>query len=445
MHDTLALLRAATRSTASTTTTSSRSALLYAFTENFVLPLSHDEVVHGKGSLLDKMPGDEWQKFANLRLLYALHVEPSRQEAAVHGRRVRPVERVEPRPRLDWHLLDTPPHAGVHACSAPSTGSRRTTRRCGPRLQPRGLPLARRRRRRTLDATSSCGVNRVGDDGSVVVVANLTPVPREGWRRSGGRRAVARGAEHRRRPLVGERRRTTGGWRRRGRRRGAVARPGCFAAASRSHRCRSSGWRPTERGSPPSTQEGTPRKRNVAIWAAAARGRAGPEVPSAGTSWRSRRAAMALMLPASGLVPARSTNGPGRERVGAAGLEPTGSPSGPRLTACSGGKVPSAKPPAMPAAATAFDGLPSWAPCPTTSANGPGRTSGGQRRGPGPGTSPSGPWSPARPARSRRPPFPVVIPGRAGPARSPRSSDVAGDVGEPREATPAGSSPRRTR
>ena len=58
---------------------------MYAFTENFVLPLSHDEVVYGKGSLLRKMPGDEWQKFAILRLLFSLHVGAPGQEAALHG------------------------------------------------------------------------------------------------------------------------------------------------------------------------------------------------------------------------------------------------------------------------------------------------------------------------------------------------------------------------
>ena len=71
--------------------------LLYAFSENFVLPISHDEVVHGKGSLVGKMPGDEWQRFANAARLLRLHVGPSGQEAPVHGPGVRPDERMERR------------------------------------------------------------------------------------------------------------------------------------------------------------------------------------------------------------------------------------------------------------------------------------------------------------------------------------------------------------
>jgi 1,4-alpha-glucan branching enzyme len=87
--------------------------LVYAFTENFVLPISHDEVVHGKGSLLNKMPGDRGRSLPICGPIWASCLAP-RQEAAVHGLRVCAGTRMEPRQSLDWHLLDNP---NMPACS----------------------------------------------------------------------------------------------------------------------------------------------------------------------------------------------------------------------------------------------------------------------------------------------------------------------------------------
>jgi 1,4-alpha-glucan branching enzyme len=90
--------------------------LMYAFSENFILPLSHDEVVHGKGSLYSKMAGsDRWQKLANLRALYAyMWAHPGKKLLFMGGELAQYAEWSYER-SLDWHLLEQPEHAGIQA------------------------------------------------------------------------------------------------------------------------------------------------------------------------------------------------------------------------------------------------------------------------------------------------------------------------------------------
>ena len=170
MHDTLAYFRRDPDPPHASTTTSSRFSLWYAFNENFVLPLSHDEVVHGKGSLVARCRATTGSSFANLRLLYRLHVGASRQEAAVHGRRVRPVARVEPRhePRLAPAAQAAARAACRHGCATSTALLART-----PALH---APTSRRRASSgSTAATQTNSVDRV-------------PAPCARRRRAGARR-----------------------------------------------------------------------------------------------------------------------------------------------------------------------------------------------------------------------------------------------------------------
>jgi len=155
--------------------------MMYAWSENFVLPLSHDEVVHGKGSLLNKMPGDKWQKLANLRSLLAYMWAHPGKPLLFMGAEIGQEREWDHDTSIDWHLLDDEGHQGVQKLVSDMN---RIYRSVGALYEqdhaPEGFTW--------IDANDSdnnvYSFFRVGrdHDEQVVVVANLSPVPRTGFR-----------------------------------------------------------------------------------------------------------------------------------------------------------------------------------------------------------------------------------------------------------------------
>jgi 1,4-alpha-glucan branching enzyme len=155
--------------------------MIYAFSENFTLPLSHDEVVHGKGSLLGKMPGDDWQKLANLRLLYGyMWLQPAKKLLFMGGELAQWHEWSH-EASLDWHLLDHDRHRGVSRL----IGDLNRLYRAEPALHQLDCDPAGFEWIDTSDAESSVlSFLRRGRDGEGLLVAafNFTPVPRHSYR-----------------------------------------------------------------------------------------------------------------------------------------------------------------------------------------------------------------------------------------------------------------------
>ncbi|MFJ5445171.1 1,4-alpha-glucan branching protein GlgB [Methylobacillus methanolivorans] len=153
---------------------------LYAYSENFVLPFSHDEVVHGKRSLLDKMPGDAWQKFANLRLLMTYQMTMSGKKLNFMGNELAQGREWNVNSSLDWQLLDLHWHQGVQHLNRDLSHLYRQL----PALHeldfdPHGFEW--------IDCNDSdqsiLTYLRRGRDGSIVLVLlNFTPVLRSGYR-----------------------------------------------------------------------------------------------------------------------------------------------------------------------------------------------------------------------------------------------------------------------
>lgn len=153
--------------------------LLYAFSENFILPFSHDEVVHMKRSMLEKMPGDEWQRFANLRLLYTYMYTMPGKKLLFMGNEFAQGREWNHDTALEWHLYDYPLHHGIHKLLAAIN----RTYRDNVALHRHDFEAEGFQWLDCDDHQHSvlCYLRRAGDSNTVIAL-NFTPAPHDGYR-----------------------------------------------------------------------------------------------------------------------------------------------------------------------------------------------------------------------------------------------------------------------
>jgi 1,4-alpha-glucan branching enzyme len=153
--------------------------MLYAFSENFLLPFSHDEVTHGKRSMLYKMPGDEWQRFANLRLLYTYMYTHPGKKLLFMGCELAQGEEWDSSGTLDWYVLDFPLHRGIQRL----VGDLNALYRGEPALHGHDFDWNGFEWIDCHDAPNSVLIylRRSGDE-FLITALNFTPVPRESYR-----------------------------------------------------------------------------------------------------------------------------------------------------------------------------------------------------------------------------------------------------------------------
>ncbi|GGB79279.1 1,4-alpha-glucan branching protein GlgB [Dyadobacter sediminis] len=155
--------------------------LVYAFSENFMLPFSHDEVVYGKNSLINKMPGDEWQKFANLRLMFSYMFTHPGTKLIFMGGEFAQTSEWNFQQSLDWHLLEKKMHTGMKECVKTLNHLYKTE----PALHEYSFSANGFEWIDTQDRENSVLIfarKAIDPEQTLVIVLNMTEIPRKGYR-----------------------------------------------------------------------------------------------------------------------------------------------------------------------------------------------------------------------------------------------------------------------